>query len=109
MYLNKSKKGIGWYSAVKRNQANAETEPLYINFLFKKGTEPQGETIEGDLFFIDRNGDKRMVLPFINEYNGNKRIEFRIMGGQAKVENSLPFYEEPKKDVALDPEDLPFY
>ena len=114
MYLNKSSKGIGWYSYIKKNQRseNVENAPT-LNFVFKKDTEPEANTIEGDLFFIDRMGNKRMVFPYVNDWNGNRRIEFRIMGCEKQVQSPLPFYgeeeTEPVQDVEIESSDLPFY
>lgn len=115
MYLNKSNKGIGWYSVVNKNYMGEKQEKgEYINFIFKKGAEPEDEKTEGDLFFIDSYGNKRLVLPFIDEYNGNRQVKFRLMD---------VLHQEPKtesdrmggsrsnsgKSVEIETDDLPFY
>ena len=108
MYLNKSAKGIGWFTSVTRNQNGEKMEhPAYIIFTFKKGTEPTDPTIEGDLYFIDRYGRKRKVFPYYNDY-GQGRVEFKILEeeGSPKMAGKV---SDSAKSVDISPEELPFY
>lgn len=124
MYLNKSSKGIGWYSFINKTYAGEKTEDgMYLNFIFKKGAEPQAEAINGDLFFIDAYGNKRLVLPYIDDYNGNRQIKFRLMDVIHQVNDFDRKATEPKEDnsnmggkasqsgqsIGIEPNDLPFY
>jgi len=118
MYLNKSNKGIGWYSYVNKNQRNEDIENApTINFVFKKGTkEPEMKKVDWDLFFIDKEGNKRLVLPYVDEWgDGQRTICFRILGEtiERKQQSTLPFYgeeeTEPVQDVVIESSELPFY
>ena len=112
MYLNKSNKGIGWYAVVQKNYMGEKQEKgEYINFIFKKGAEPEDEKMEGDLFFIDSYGNKRLVLPFIDEYNNNRQVKFRLMDVLHKEDTSKMggSRSDLGKSVDVNPDDLPFY
>ena len=115
MYLNKSNKGIGWYAVVQKNYMGEKQEKgEFLNFIFKKGTEPEDEKMEGDLFFVDSYGNKRLVLPFIDEYNGHRLVKFRLMDVLHKdeKEDTSKFggkASQSAKSVDIDTEDLPWY
>lgn len=116
MYLNKSNRGIGWYSFVNKNGKGEKLEKgEYINFIFKKGTEPEDEKLEGDLFFIDSYGNKRLVLPFVDEYNNVKQVKFRLMDELHKEEpkednsNMGGYASESGQSIDLSPDEFPFY
>lgn len=57
----------------------------YLTFFFKKGYEPQPQELndrhsyEGELYFRDSTGKERKVFPRVNEYNGNKTIQFMLL------------------------------
>ena len=127
MYLFRGMKGFSWYTKVisKDLNTNAEREG-YINFTFKKGCEPKPEDLnnknayEGDLYFHDKNGCIRKVFPVVDEYNGNKKIEFKLLaieGTEQKAETKA----EPMQTITreqgeggttydgIDADDLPFY
>ena len=110
MYLNKSNKGIGWYSLVSKNTMGEKLEKgEYLNFVFKKGTEPSDEKLEGDLFFIDMYGNKRLVLPYVDEYNGKRTVKFRLMDELHKVDKMGGSKSDLGKSLDISPEELPFY
>lgn len=118
MYINKSNKGIGWFSVVQKNYMGEKLEKgEFLNFIFKKGTEPDDESISGDLFFVDSYGNKRLVLPFVDDYNGSRKIKFRLMDQlhkepepEANYSNMMGGYaSDAGKSVDLSPDDLPFY
>lgn len=126
MYLNKSNKGIGWYSYVDRTEKNEELkgqDRLSINFVFKKDCAPlTDDSIKGELYFIDESGNKRKVRPFVDTFNGGKFLKFRLYGIEGEQKNDLPFYEQKEtqdmfttkeskamESVDIKPDDLPFY
>lgn len=107
MYINKSAKGIGWFTSVTKNQNGEKMEhPAYINFTFKKGTEPTDPTIEGDLYFIDRYGKKRKVFPYYNDF-GNGRVEFKIL--DLEDNSKMGGNRADSSKNIIDPDELPFY
>ena len=118
MYINKSIRGIGWYSVVQKNYTGEKMEKgEFMNFIFKKGTEPEDESISGDLFFIDQYGNKRLVLPFVDEYNGSRQIKFRLMDvlhqehkEEPKQDNSMMggYASDSGQSLDISPDDLPF-
>ena len=113
MYINRNKKGYGWHSAVKNEQIS--TDPLYIEFGFKKGCDPEeGElnengSIKGDLILKTEMG-YRGVYPVMVEYNGRKWIEFKIL---ELTDEPKPFRPQsdpkPTNTVQIEEGDLPFY
>lgn len=121
MYLNRSSRGIGWYSVVtKDNKGNKLEKGEYLNFIFKKGAEPQDDVITGDLFLIDQYGAKRPVFPYVDEYNGNRQIKFRILDALAQPNPNAEFNQDFEKNMGgrasqsgqsidIDPDSLPFY
>lgn len=125
MYLFKGMNGFSWYTKVisKDLNTNAERE-AYMNFTFKKGCDPKPEDLndknayEGDLYFHDKNGCIRKVFPVVDEYNGNKKIEFKLLEaiGEPKSEPKEPVQTITREQGmggatfdGISPDDLPFY
>lgn len=125
MYLFRGINGFSWYTKVvsKDLNTNAQREG-YINFTFKKGCEPTQEELndknayEGDLYFHDKNGCIRKVFPVVDEYNGNKKIEFKLLEaiGELKSESKEPVQtitrEQTNSGTTFDgisQDELPFY
>lgn len=85
MFLNRKQKGYGWYTKVESK--DNPTIHGYVNFSFKRGCEPTNLTefgsYSGDLYFIDKDGNKRKVFPYVEEYQGTISVKFKIL----EVEN----------------------
>lgn len=85
MYIQKSNNGYSWYSKVKSKDMGGNELEGYLTFFFKKGYEPQPQELndrhayEGELYFRDSTGKERKVFPRVNEYNGNKTIQFMLL------------------------------
>ena len=117
MYLNKSNKGIGWYSVINKDgKGNKLDKGEYINFVFKRGTEPDENVLVADLYLIDQYGNKRPVYAYVDEYNGNRSVKFRILeplaqSQQVKEDNSKMggSRSDLGQSVDIDPSELPFY
>ena len=117
MFLNKRQKGYGWYSKVVSKDLNTQAERIgYINFSFKKDCEPTNlndkGSYEGDLYFIDSEGNKRKVYPIVNDYNGVISIEYKLLEvEQSNVDNSKFGGNRSDSVSSLDisQEDLPWY
>lgn len=111
MYINKSDKGYGYYSTIKSKDKNGNEVTAFMNINFKKGTEPESKSIQGELYFIDEFGDKRKA--FFNAYkrnDGTVQPGLVLMG----VERSRERYSNQEKEqkdstLVINPEDLPFY
>lgn len=121
MYLFRGMKGFSWYTKIisKDLNTNAEREG-YINFTFKKGCDPKPEDLndknayEGDLYFHDKNGCIRKVFPVVDEYNGNKKIEFKLLEaiGEPKEPVQTITREQSSSGTTFDgisQDELPFY
>lgn len=107
MFIKKSNKGFGWFSTVtKDNKGNKlDVDKFgYVHFVFAKDSEPanlneQGN-YEADLYLIDNEGNKRLVLPYVNDYNGH--VEFRILAPKedsSMMGGSMPTYTRNGEDV----------
>lgn len=120
MYINKSKKGYGYYAVAKSTDKNGEEVSSFITINYKKGTEPQGDSIKGELFFVDEFGEKRKV--FLNAFkrnDGSKAVGLLLLGAEEEKRKSVPMgfrVDEIKEDdlpfeggVDIDPSNLPFY
>lgn len=113
MFLNKKQKGYGWYAKVISKDMNTNAERIgYINFSFKKGDEPTNlndkGSYEGELYFIDKQGNKRKVFPIVNEYSGIRTVEFKLL----EIENNSNFggsRADSSKSLNIETEELPFY
>ena len=93
-------------SAFGKNQTTGETIKHYVNVQFKKGTEPE-DAIEGNLFFEDRNGNKRPC--FLTSYfkkDGTTETKLVIMGEVKN--NDYKMYGNPTPTVNNEELDLPF-
>lgn len=112
MYINKNRKGFGWHSTVKNEQISPD--PLYINFSFKKGCDPEEAELtdgplKGDLILKTAMG-YRQVYPVMVEFNGNKWIEFKILELTDEPKPYRPQSDpQPTNTVQIEEGDLPFY
>lgn len=84
MFINRRKKGYGWYAKVESTDYNTNAvRTAYINFAFNKGCEPafpvedENNSVKGNLYFIDDEGNRRKITPVAKEYNG-AYVEFRL-------------------------------
>lgn len=110
MFINKKKKGYGWYSKVssKDMQSNEEIS-TYINFSFKKDCEPNVDALEGDLYFIDKQGIRRKVFPVARDYKGNKYVEFKILDYEGQDSKMMGGNRSDSTKTIISPSELPFY
>ena len=67
MYLNPNQRGYGWHVTVdKDKKGDSVDKSLYLDFSFKKGTEPSDDTLSqygsymADLYLIDRKGKRKV-------------------------------------------------
>lgn len=106
MYLNRNKNGYGWFSQIKSKEGES-LNVAYINFSFKKGTEPLDNELneygsyEGELIFRDSTGAERKVFPIAKEWNGKKSVEFKLLEKTNEYQDPHPTYApktEPKWD-----------
>ena len=116
MYINKSSTSYNWYTVVnKTGKGETIEKPAYISFSFKKGCDPKNlneyGSYEGDLYFIDKQGNKRKVFPYVNVYNDQKHIEFKILDIEGKQDNSMMGgpRSDTGKSVGIEPDELPFF
>lgn len=124
MYLNKSKKGFGWYATVKKDSKGNETDTLYLNFSFKKDCEPdilsESGSYEGELYFIDKDNRKRKVFPYVDTYDNSIRFKILDWEYQDTVTVTAPKHEEEdysnfggdrsdSYQEIISHDDLPFY
>lgn len=118
MYLFRGINGFSWYTKVvsKDLNTNAQREG-YINFTFKKGCEPTQEELNdknayaGDLYFHDSNGRVRKVFPVVTEFNGNKRVEFKLLEIEGQPVQTIT-REQTNSGTTFDgisQDELPFY
>lgn len=94
MFISRnSKLNWKWYAKITTKDNGNNEFSDYIDFRFSKDCEPLQEDLnqygsyEADLYLIDKEGRKRKVYPFVNYYNGNTKVEFRIMG----IEGATPY------------------
>lgn len=108
MFLNKNKNGYGWYSTVKTKDGESEVV-AYINFSFKKGTEPAPQQLseygsyEGELIFRDSTGAERKVFPIAKEWNEKKSVEFKLLETTNEYNDQNPAFipkTDPKWDLS---------
>lgn len=107
MFIDKSKKGIGWYTSVRdTDERDVKAEkPMYINYVFSRDAEPQGEKLEGMLMFVSKDGTKYNVFPYIHEFNGQKSLQFRLYIPKKKDDTEK--FGNP--NVNIESSELPFY
>lgn len=101
---------FGWStSAFSKNQNDGTENKLYVNVQFKKGTEPVVDSIEGNLFFRDKDGNERPC--FLSSYqkkDSSIAPKIIIMGNEThKSENAMMGGNTPTVDG--DQLDLPFF
>ena len=112
VFINKNQKGYGWHSTVKNESISPD--PMYINFGFKKGCDPEeAELSDGSLkcdLILKTPMGFRQVFPTLQEYNGRKWIEFKIL---ELTDEPKPFRPQsdpkPTNTVQIEEGDLPFY
>ena len=80
-------------------------KPLYINYVFSRDAEPQGEKLDGTLMFVAKDGTKYNVFPYIHEFNGQKSLQFRLYFPKKKDETGM----FGNTNQAIAPDELPFY
>lgn len=123
MYINKSKKGYGYYSpTAKGRDKNGEEFATTISVDFKKGAEPIDESIKGELYFVDEFGNKRPA--FFSAYRSNGEVKPKLFLMEIEHGRQEPkddwsgfdfdqFYVDKKdnKDIIeeIKADDLPFY
>lgn len=132
MFLNKNKKGYGWYSQVESKDMGGNVSKGYLNFQFKKDCEPKQEELnqwgsyEGELWFKDNNGRFRKVFPIAQTYEGKTSVKLMLLDWQFttdEVKKEKPINPQGEEDtsmfggeksksgeyVDIKSEDLPFY
>lgn len=118
MYLNRKKKGFGWYCKVVSKDTSGDETIGYADFSFKKGSEPTKEELndkgsyEGDLYFHAKDGTIRKVFPIASEYNGRVNLEWKIMNPEGEEDHTDNFggpYQNIGESLDVSPEELPFY
>lgn len=122
IFLNRKKKGYGWYSTVNRDKKGdkvADIDVKYLDFSFTKGGEPLPDecnefgSFVGDLFFRDeKTKEEYPVIPFVDDYYHS--VCFKIL----KKAKEQPVYHpttEPKWDLGnsfkisdIPADDIPF-
>ena len=107
MFIDKNKKGIGWHTTVKdTDDRNVKTDnPLYVNYIFSRDAEPQGDKLEGTLMFVAKDGTKYHAFPYVNEYNGQRSLQFRLYIPKKKDDTGK--FGNP--NVSIESSELPFY
>ena len=119
MFIKKKEKGYGWYAKVSTTDMSNNTLTGYINFLFKKGFEPQQlnqyGAYEGELIFRTRYGGERKVFPIVKSYRDQTYIDFMLLEENPPVQNKG--YENTNRngvpeldnDTKIEMDNLPFY
>lgn len=117
LFLNRQQKGYGWYAKVVSKDIGGNETTGYINFSFKRGFEPNNlsdkGSYDGELYFIDKQGNKRKVFPIADEYRGVVNINFKLLEVEGK--DTLPSSIETKKEdepvsnIKIEDISLPFY
>lgn len=106
MYINKNKKGYGYYSTVKSKDKKGEEIVGFLSVNFKQGTEPDGESYKGDLFLIDEDGLKRKAF-----FHAFKRADGTPSVGLMLLEAEADELEQRQEAVIeeIRADDLPFF
>ena len=105
MFINKNKKGYGYYTTVKSKSKTGEELTGFMPVNFKIGEEPGEDSIKGELCFIEEDGSKRKA--FFNAFrrgDGTVSVGLFLMGKEVK--------ELGKNEIRIEelrPDDLPFY
>ena len=109
MFLNRKKKGYGWFTVVntdKKGDKVLDKETGFIDFYFAKDCEPlpnelnEYESYQVDLFFRDSTGAERKVFPYIDDYY--KTVVFKVLGKTNEYHDTEPVYRpktEPKWEI----------
>lgn len=110
MFLNRKKKGYGFYATVntdKKGDKVTDNEVKYVSFYFARDCEPtqyelnEHGSYQGDLFFRDSTGAERKVFPYVDEYYNE--VAFKILGKTNEYHDPDPTYmpkTEPKWDLS---------
>jgi len=112
MYINKNKKGYGYYSTVKSKDKHGEEITGFLSVNFKQGKEPLGESYKGELYFIDEDGLKRKA--FFHSFkrgDGTPSVGLMLMGTEAD-ELSYKEKEQRQQEIIIEEiraDDLPFF
>ena len=109
MFLNRKKKGYGWYTVVntdKKGDKVADNETGYIDFYFARDCEPNlGELNEHgsyqcELIMRDTTGAERKVFPYIDGYFHT--VVFKVLGKTNEFVDEHPSYLPPKTEPKWD-------
>ena len=111
MYINKNKKGYGYYTTVKSKSKTGEELTGFMPVNFKMGEEPGEDSIKGELYFLGENGEKRKAF-----FTAYKRADGTTSPGLfiMDIEHGRNYkeIEQQKSKQIMDeikPEELPFY
>lgn len=108
MFLNRKKKGFGWFNAVDTNKKGEKVDNedvRYLHFYFAKDCEPLPQDLNEygsykcDLLLCDSTGAERKVIPYIDEYY--HEIAFTVLGKENEYHDPAPSWRpktEPKWD-----------
>ena len=111
MKIYKSK--YGWSTTAHGRAIDGAKIENFLDCGFKKGAEPKGEEMEGELIFREKSGAERNC--FITTYvkrDGAKACKLVLMDTDIiPYEEHLKEVDTHKSDttVSLEPDDLPFY
>lgn len=123
LFLNKSNSGYGWYIKVplKDRDGNVLKDKYgkemcgFMNFSFKKDDEPTNlgrfGSYEGDLYFIDKDGNKRKAYPIAHEYNGKISVELKLLepNKEYDTKNFGGDRADMGESINIEQDELPFY
>lgn len=98
MFLKKNNRGYGWYSKVTTKDENGSEFTSYLNFSFKKDTEPnptqlnEYQSYQCELYLRDNAGIERRVFPIVKFYNNKANIEFKLLEPSNEFNDEQPTY-----------------
>lgn len=111
----------GWSTTAHSKNKDGETTKAYLAVQFTNGYEPDGESLEGDLIFKDKEGrEKSCFLSNYKKKDGTTALKLVILEGGQKPKQTyarqqtltgddrdvLGHYD---KNVVIDEDSLPFY
>ena len=109
MFINKKQKGYGWYSKITSKDMEGKETTAYINFSFKRDCEPNLDTLEGDLYFVDKTGHRRKIFAVAREYNGQTSIDFKLLEDETEDNSMFGGKRCDSTKNIIEKNDLPFY
>ena len=118
MFIKRKQRGYGWYAKVVTKDMGGNELTDYINFTFKRGTEPINlndyGAYEGELIFRNRDGSERRIFPIVKSYNDKTFIDFMLLEEQPPIElkgysNAPTGLREYDEKTKIEMEELPFY